>query len=142
VNWSQHYCLYLYRSTPNPNQEGRRQRILQSIMHPERRREWVSVLIPDTRRAILVEISNVACALPELHVANPSERFAVDKLEATVNTMIGKTFHTTCSMAWGFASRSRNGSQVYNVKRGKENGIAAPINEELVEKVGMRLSLN
>lgn len=57
--------------------------------------------IPETRRAILTEISNVVCALPELqHVSNLSERFAVDKLEATVNAIIEKTFHATCSMVW------------------------------------------
>ncbi|OQE27094.1 hypothetical protein PENFLA_c006G03730 [Penicillium flavigenum] len=112
-------------------------------MRPKRPREWVSVSIPETRRAILTEISNVVCALPELqHVANLSERFAVDKLEATVNAIIEKTFHTTCSMVWDLRAGRETEVRFINGKREKENGIATPINEELVEKVEMRLSLN
>ncbi|GAB1200627.1 hypothetical protein APSETT444_010001 [Aspergillus pseudonomiae] len=57
--------------------------------------------IPDTRREILTEISNVVLALPELRdVAGVKERFAVDRLEATVNAILTKTAETTCSMVW------------------------------------------
>jgi 2-dehydropantoate 2-reductase len=102
--------------------------------------------IPETRRAILTEISNVVCALPELqHVSNLRERFAVDKLEATVNAIIEKTFHTTCSMVWDLRAGRETEVRFINgywVRRGKENGIATPINDELVKEVEMRLSLN
>lgn len=51
------------------------------------------------RREILTEISRVVLALPELrHVPGVAERFAVDRLEETVNGIIQKTFHATYSM--------------------------------------------
>jgi 2-dehydropantoate 2-reductase len=88
----------------------------------------------------------VVCALPELqHVSNLRERFAVDKLEATVNAIIEKTFHTTCSMVWDLRAGRETEVRFINgywVRRGKENGIATPINDELVKEVEMRLSLN
>jgi 2-dehydropantoate 2-reductase len=55
--------------------------------------------IPETRRAILTEISNAVCALPELqHVSNLKQRFAVDKLEVTVNAIIEK--HSILRVQW------------------------------------------
>ncbi|KAJ6032899.1 hypothetical protein N7460_001185 [Penicillium canescens] len=98
--------------------------------------------IPEIRRAILTEISNVVCALPELqHVSNLKQRFAVDKLEATVNAIIEKTFHTTCSMVWDLRAGRQTEIKFINgywVKRGKEVGVATPVNEDLVAKVGMQ----
>ncbi|KAF7588197.1 hypothetical protein BBP40_006016 [Aspergillus hancockii] len=57
--------------------------------------------IPDTRREILTEISSVVLSLPELRdVPGVRERFAVDRLEATVNDILTKTAETMCSMVW------------------------------------------
>jgi 2-dehydropantoate 2-reductase len=57
--------------------------------------------IPETRREILAEISNVVVALPALkHIPGVQERFSVDTLEETVNRVIGKTYNATCSMVW------------------------------------------
>jgi 2-dehydropantoate 2-reductase len=98
--------------------------------------------IPETRRAILTEISNVVCALPEVqHVSNLKQRFAVDKLEATVNAIVEKTFHTTCSMVWD--PRAGRETEIkftneYWVKCGKEVRVATPVNKDLVAKVGMQ----
>ncbi|KAK9354977.1 putative 2-dehydropantoate 2-reductase [Lipomyces doorenjongii] len=48
--------------------------------------------IPETRREILTEISDVVLALPELkHALGLEERFSVDNLENTVNGIIQKT---------------------------------------------------
>ncbi|KAJ5341760.1 2-dehydropantoate 2-reductase family protein [Penicillium brevicompactum] len=98
--------------------------------------------IPETRRAILQEISNVVCSLPELqHVENLRDRFAVDRLEATVNAIIDKTFHTTCSMVWDMRAGRETEIEFINgywVKRGKEVGVPTPINGELVAKVTTR----
>ncbi|CAG8929350.1 unnamed protein product [Penicillium salamii] len=98
--------------------------------------------IPEMRRAILEEISTVACALPELqHVENLKERFAVDKLETTVNAIIQKTFHTTCSMVWDLRAGRETEVEFINgywVKRGRELSVPTPINVELVEKVTRR----
>lgn len=100
--------------------------------------------IPETRRAILQEISNVVCSLPELqHVEkeNLRDRFAVDRLEATVNAIIDKTFHTTCSMVWDMRAGRETEIEFMNgywVKRGKEVGVPTPINGELVAKVTTR----
>lgn len=98
--------------------------------------------IPETRRAILTEISNVVCALPELqHVSNLKQRFAVDKLEATVNAIIEKTSHTTCSMVWDLRAGRETEIKFINgywVKRSKEVGVDTPVNEDLVAKVGMK----
>ena len=98
--------------------------------------------LPEIRRAILTEISNVVCALPEIqHVSNLKERFAVDRLEATVNAIIEKTFHTTCSMVWDLRAGRETEIEFINgywVKRGTELGVPTPINGDLVEKVKMR----
>ncbi|CAG7929448.1 unnamed protein product [Penicillium olsonii] len=98
--------------------------------------------LPDMRRAILKEISAVVYALPELrHVENLRERFAVDRLETTVNAIIEKTFHTTCSMVWDLRAGRETEIEFINgywVKRGRELGVPTPINVELVEKVTRR----
>ncbi|KAI9042847.1 ketopantoate reductase family protein [Aspergillus affinis] len=57
--------------------------------------------IPDTRRALLTEISNVVLALPELSgVPGVAERFSVDRLEETVNGILMKNYNSTPSMIW------------------------------------------
>lgn len=57
--------------------------------------------LPDTRREILTEISAVVLALPELqNVPGARERFAVERLEATVNRILTQTAEMTCSMVW------------------------------------------
>ncbi|KAJ5757191.1 2-dehydropantoate 2-reductase family protein [Penicillium nucicola] len=98
--------------------------------------------IPETRLAILTEISNVVCALPELqHVSDLKQRFAVDKLEATVNAIIEKTFHTTCSMVWDLRAGRETEIKFINgywVKRGLEVGVPTPVNESLVAKVRLK----
>lgn len=98
--------------------------------------------IPEMRRKLLQEISNIVCALPELqHVENLRERFAVDRLESTVNAIIEKTFHTTCSMVWDLRAGRETEIEFINgycVKRGTELGVSTPINGELVEKVKRR----
>jgi 2-dehydropantoate 2-reductase len=74
-------------------------------------------------------------------VENLRERFAVDRLEATVNAIIEKTFHTTCSMVWDLRAGRETEIDFINgywVKRGNELGVPTPINGEMVEKVKLR----
>ncbi|KAE8410914.1 ketopantoate reductase PanE/ApbA C terminal-domain-containing protein [Aspergillus pseudocaelatus] len=98
--------------------------------------------LPDTRREILTEISNVVLALPELRdVPGVEERFAVDRLEATVNAILTKTAETTCSMVWDLRAGRETEVRFINgywVKRGGEVGVRTPVNEYLVEKVTKR----
>ncbi|KAH8424744.1 ketopantoate reductase family protein [Aspergillus melleus] len=68
--------------------------------------------IPETRRAILTEISKVVLALPELaDVPGVAERFSVQRLEETVNGILTKTYNTTSSMVWDLrlGGRQRSG---------------------------------
>ncbi|KAK9321851.1 ketopantoate reductase PanE/ApbA-domain-containing protein [Lipomyces orientalis] len=98
--------------------------------------------IPDTRKAILSEISNVVRALPELQtVPGVGERFSVGRLEETVNAIINKTFETTCSMVWDLRAGRKTEIQFINgywSRRGREVGIATPINDSLVEQITHR----
>ncbi|KAE8382041.1 ketopantoate reductase PanE/ApbA C terminal-domain-containing protein [Aspergillus bertholletiae] len=98
--------------------------------------------VPDTRREILTEISNVVLALPDLRDAvGVKERFAVDRLEATVNAILTKTAETTCSMVWDLRAGRETEVRFINgywVKRGREVGVRTPVNEYLVEEVTKR----
>ncbi|OJJ96011.1 hypothetical protein ASPACDRAFT_1859780 [Aspergillus aculeatus ATCC 16872] len=54
---------------------------------------------PALRRAVLAEISAIVPKLPELTgVEGVAARFALDRLEDTVNTVLERTRETTCSM--------------------------------------------
>lgn len=69
--------------------------------------------LPGIRRQILTEVSNVVLRLPELqHIPGVRDRFAVDRLEATVIDILTKTAETTCSMVWDLRA-GRNGGQIY-----------------------------
>jgi 2-dehydropantoate 2-reductase len=98
--------------------------------------------IPETRRTILTEISNVVRALPELrNIPGIDERFAVDRLETTVNTIIMKTCETTCSMVWDL--RAGRGTEIefingYWSRRGREVGVATPVNDSLVQRINSK----
>lgn len=95
--------------------------------------------LSETRREILAEISAVMLALPELQdVPNVRERFAVERLEATVNRILTQTAETTCSMVWDLrAGRETEVKYIngYWVRRGREVGMRTPINESLMEQV-------
>jgi 2-dehydropantoate 2-reductase len=98
--------------------------------------------IPDTRRAILTEISNVVFALPALKgVPGLKDRFSVDGLERTVNGIIAKTANTTCSMVWDLRAGRETEIQFINgswSRMGREVGVETPVNDRLVEEVMMR----
>ncbi|KAE8145965.1 ketopantoate reductase PanE/ApbA-domain-containing protein [Aspergillus avenaceus] len=95
--------------------------------------------IPETKRALLAEISQVIMALPELRgVSGVRERFAVDRLEDTVEGILVKTAETTCSMVWDLRAARETEVRFINgywVRRGREVGISTPVNEGLVEEV-------
>lgn len=98
--------------------------------------------VPDTRRAILTEISNVVLALPELNgVQGLEERFSVARLEKTVNDIIAKTANTTCSMVWDLRAGRETEIQFINgswSRMGKMVGVGTPVNDALVEQIKMR----
>ncbi|RSL89736.1 hypothetical protein CEP51_001083 [Fusarium floridanum] len=95
--------------------------------------------IPETRRAILTEISQVVYALPELRgMPGVLERFSVDKLEATVNGIIQKTAETTCSMVVDLRRGQKTEIEFINgywCRRGREVGVPTPINDDLVRQI-------
>ncbi|PLN86192.1 putative 2-dehydropantoate 2-reductase family protein [Aspergillus taichungensis] len=97
------------------------------------------VTMPALRRAILTEISAVVLALPELQgVPGVRERFAVDRLEETVSHILTQNAETTCSMVWDMRAGRETEVRFINgywVRRGKEVGVATPVNEELLEAV-------
>lgn len=98
--------------------------------------------LPDTRRAILTEISSVVLALPELRdVPGVPERFAVERLEDTVNRILTQTAETTCSMVWDLRAGKETEVRFINgywVKRGREVGVRTPVNESLMKEVMSR----
>lgn len=100
--------------------------------------------LPDTRREILTEISAVVLALPELQsVPGVRARFAVERLEATVNRILTQTAETTCSMVWDLRAGRETEVRYINgywVRRGREVGVRTPINESLMEQVLVRSS--
>lgn len=95
--------------------------------------------IPDTRRALLTEISRVIQALPELRgIPGISERFSVDKLETTVNVIIRANSETTCSMVVDLRRGQKTEILFINgywCRRGREVGIPTPINDSLVRRI-------
>jgi 2-dehydropantoate 2-reductase len=81
------------------------------------------------------------CATRAAARLNLKQRFAVDKMKATVKAIIEKTFHTTCSMVWDLRAGRETEIKFINgywVKRGKEVRVATPVNGDLVAKVGMQ----
>ncbi|KAJ4030221.1 2-dehydropantoate 2-reductase (Ketopantoate reductase) (KPA reductase) (KPR) [Fusarium oxysporum] len=95
--------------------------------------------IPETRRALLTEISQVVCALPELRdIPGVPERFSVERLEATVDGIIQKTAETTCSMVVDLRRGQKTEIQFINgywCRRGREVGVPTPINDKLVREI-------
>ncbi|KAG5745104.1 hypothetical protein H9Q69_004682 [Fusarium xylarioides] len=95
--------------------------------------------IPDTKRALLTEISQVICALPELRdVPGVPERFSVERLEATVDGIIQKTAETTCSMVVDLRRGQKTEIEFINgywCRRGREVGVPTPINDKLVRGI-------
>ncbi|KAJ4264351.1 2-dehydropantoate 2-reductase (Ketopantoate reductase) (KPA reductase) (KPR) [Fusarium torreyae] len=95
--------------------------------------------IPKTRRALLSEISRVVCALPELQgVSGVTDRFAVEKLEMTVNGILTKTAETTCSMVVDLRRGQKTEIQFINgywCRRGREVGVSTPLNDDLVRQI-------
>lgn len=95
--------------------------------------------IPQTRQALLAEISQVVYALPELRgVPDILERFSVDRLEATVDDIIRKTANGTCSMVVDLRRGQKTEIQFINgywCRRGREVGVPTPINDSLVRQV-------
>lgn len=95
--------------------------------------------VPELRRAILQEISQVVLSLPELKgVAGVEERFSVERLESTVNMIITKTSQTTCSMVWDLRARRETEINFINgswSRMGRKVGVKTPVNSELVRKV-------
>jgi 2-dehydropantoate 2-reductase len=95
--------------------------------------------LPELRRQILTEVSNVVMMLPELrHIRGVQDRFAVDRLGATVIDILTKTAETTCSMVWDLRAGRETEIRFINgywVRRGKEVGVPTPVNERLMEEV-------
>lgn len=95
--------------------------------------------VPEMRRAILTEISEVVLALPELKgVPKLEERFSVDRLEQTVGGIIEKTANTTCSMVWDLRSGRETEINFINgswSRMGRAIGVKTPVNDELVERI-------
>lgn len=100
--------------------------------------------LPDARRAILSEISHVVLALPELQdVPGVRERFAIERLENTVNRILTQTAETTCSMVWDLRAGRETEVRFINgywMRRGREVGVKTPVNESLMEEVIMKSS--
>jgi 2-dehydropantoate 2-reductase len=81
-------------------------------------------------------------ALPELHgVRGVKERFSVERLEETVGAIIEKTRETTCSMVWDLRAGRRTEMRFINgywMRRGREVGVATPVNDGLVRSIEER----
>ncbi|KAL4978270.1 ketopantoate reductase PanE/ApbA C terminal-domain-containing protein [Aspergillus desertorum] len=95
--------------------------------------------MPALRRAILSEISTIVLNLPELAgVRGLEERFAVERLEETVNGILERTRETTCSMVVDLRNHRETEVRYMNgywVRRGRELGVSVAINESLMEQV-------
>ncbi|KAM0206104.1 hypothetical protein ACHAPA_012090 [Fusarium lateritium] len=95
--------------------------------------------IPETRHALLSEISRVIYALPELQeIPRFSERFSAERLEITVNDIIQKTAETTCSMVMDLRKAQKTEIQFINgywCRRGREVGVPTPVNDDLVRQI-------
>lgn len=77
--------------------------------------------------------------LPELqHIPGVQDRFAVDRLEASVIDILTKNNETTCLMVWDLRAGRETDVRFINgywVRRGKEVGVPTPGNERLVDEV-------
>lgn len=97
--------------------------------------------IPEVCTALMREISSVILALPELQgVAGVEERFSAQRLEETVMEVIVQNRSTTCSMVWDMRAARETEIRYINgywVRRGREVGVATPINDGIVEKIQM-----
>ncbi|KAH7163750.1 ketopantoate reductase PanE/ApbA C terminal-domain-containing protein, partial [Fusarium sp. MPI-SDFR-AT-0072] len=95
--------------------------------------------IPQTRRALLTEISQVVCALPKLRdVPGVPERLSIETLEATVDGIIRKTAETTCSMVVDLQRGQKTEIEFINgycCRRGREVVVPTPINDRLVREI-------
>lgn len=78
-------------------------------------------------------------ALPELKaVPGVAERFSIERLEDTVNGILTKTFHTTCSMVWDLREGRETEVRFINgswSRMGRTVGVETPVNDRLVEEV-------
>jgi 2-dehydropantoate 2-reductase len=95
--------------------------------------------VPEVCSVLMQEISSVVLALPELQgVPGVKERFSAERLESTVMEVIVQNRSTTCSMVWDMrAGRETEIGYIngYWARRGREVGVATPINDEIVEKI-------
>lgn len=95
--------------------------------------------IPEVCSALMHEISAVVLALPELQgVPGVEERFSPQRLEDTVMQVIVQNRSTTCSMVWDMRAARETEIRYINgywAKRGREVGVATPINDEIVERI-------
>lgn len=103
---------------------------------------WFLLSLPAIRRAILRVISDVVLAVPKLEGAPGSlGRCSIEALEHTVNGVLHKTRDTTCSMVWGLRSNRKTEVEFINScwqRRGRELGVAAPVNDMLLELISLR----
>ncbi|RAH81631.1 2-dehydropantoate 2-reductase family protein [Aspergillus japonicus CBS 114.51] len=94
---------------------------------------------PALRRAVLDEISAIVPRLPELRgVEGVAARFALDRLEDTVNGVLERTRDTTCSMVVDLRCGRETEVRFINgywVRRGREVGVDVAVNERLMAAV-------
>ncbi|RAH68792.1 ketopantoate reductase family protein [Aspergillus aculeatinus CBS 121060] len=94
---------------------------------------------PALRRAVLAEVSAIVPRLPELRgVEGVTARFALDRLEDTVNTVLERTRETTCSMVVDLRAGRETEVRFINgywVRRGREVGVDVGVNEGLMRAV-------
>jgi len=102
--------------------------------------------VPEMRRSLLEEISQVVLALPELKgVPGVEERFSVERLESTVNMIIEKTAQTICSMVWDLRAGRETEIKFINgswSRMGRSTGVKTPINDDLVCQILARSPKN
>ncbi|KAF3047359.1 hypothetical protein E8E11_007843 [Didymella keratinophila] len=95
--------------------------------------------IPQVCSALMREISSVILALPELQgVPGVEQRFSAQRLEDTVMKVIVQNRSTTCSMVWDMRAARETEIRYINgywARRGREVGVATPINDDIVEKI-------
>jgi len=95
--------------------------------------------VPELRKSILKEISQVVLSLPELKgVAGLEKRFSTETLEDTVNMIITKTAKTTCSMVWGLRAGRETEINFINgswSRMGRKVGVKTPMNDQLVAQI-------
>lgn len=75
------------------------------------------------------------------HILGVRDRFAVDRLETTVNDILAKIAKTTCSMVWDLRARMETEIRFingYGVRRGKDLGVPTPVHERMMDEVIQR----